>query len=150
MDGPLIPGSMFFIDKNAAGNRTFSPISIAILNTLCERSGAKVVMNTSHNYDSYKSLLRDDMIKAGFKEEYFHRNWRTQFGSKDWGNRYDCINEWVAGNTKEIEIDWVCFDDLHFTKDYRLITVEYDVGITPKHFETALDILKIDNSGLIL
>jgi hypothetical protein len=140
---------MFFLDPNAAERRNFSPIALAILRKLCERSGAKVVTNSSHNYmDRFGFDLRQDMIRHGFPEEHFHSHWRTTYGSTFHGSRMSAITEWLE-LTKLQDSLWCCFDDLPFAEDHRLIVVKYDNGILPEDYEKALAILKIDNSGLL-
>ncbi len=154
IDGVLIPGSMFFVDNNAAFKRVFSPQAIAILVNLAIRVDAKIVTNTSHNYmesDGYP-LLRDSLRLAGVPFELFHGNWRTGYGSTDWGNRYDSINEWIAGNLGNgEECDWVCFDDFRFTASTdRLIVPKYDVGLGPAEYFKALDVFGIEHNNLIV
>jgi hypothetical protein len=158
VDGVLIPGSMFFVDRNAAFKRVFSPSALAILANLAKKTGSKVVMNTSHNYledEGYPhfpaSSLRSAMINSGFPEELFHKNWRTTYGKVDWGNRYDAINEWIAGNlARDEECDWICFDDFAFTfSNERLILTKYDDGLTIKEYFKALDIFNIKHNNII-
>jgi hypothetical protein len=154
IDGVLIPGSMFFVDANAAFKRVFSQSAIAILINLAKRVDAKIVMNTSHNYmeSAGYPLLRDSLVDAGIPLELFHRNWRTTYGSTDWGSRYDAINEWIAGNLGNgEECDWVCFDDFIFTfSNERLVFTIYDTGLGVKEYFKALDVFGVKHNNLIV
>lgn len=49
IDGPTIPASYFLVDNMASWNRRFPDTTVAVIKRLCERTGAKVVFNTTHN-----------------------------------------------------------------------------------------------------
>jgi HAD domain in Swiss Army Knife RNA repair proteins len=138
MDGPMIPAGMYFIDPKCSFDRKCSPISVAIINRLCLESGAKIVTNTYHN--TAGAALKADLIREGIKEEYFHENWQTIFPhgirvvDTTLNDRMAGIQQWMIENG---EVDWLCFDDSYFTKDERLILVDFDAGIGGKEFDKA-------------
>lgn len=148
IDGPMIPSSMYFIDRNASWNRTISPVGVAIVNRLVEESGAKIVTNSSHNnlvIESTGADLRADLIRAGIPEASFHEDWRTKYPfvgrlTEDDSNRMVAIREWMQRNG---EADWIAFDDVKFTTDNRLILVDFDSGITTREFNKAADLWKL-------
>lgn len=146
VDGPMIPGYMYFINKNASMERTISPISVVLVNKLIERSGAKIVMNTAHNnnFEAFGVHIKDDLIKAGIPAESFHKHWQT--GYPDVG-RLEAIKFWLAHN--DPEADWICFDDADFTYEENLLLVDFEIGLTTYHFNQALDRWKIHVSPLL-
>ena len=129
VDGPLIPSGMYLIHKNASYDRHFSPISIAVLKHALKESGAKLVMNTTHNLDGHK--LKEDMIKAGFKEEDFAKPWCTNYPSTR--GRTNAITEWLNEQVDK-DIEWIAVDDEDFTSEDRLILIDFDEGLHLRHF----------------
>lgn len=140
IDGPMIPGGMFFIDPMSSHDRKFSPISVAIVNRICNQSGAKIVFNTYHN--TAGGALLADSVREGIKLSYIH-----EFGpmtlyphgirgvtSMDMHDRMAAITQWQEVNG---EADWIAFDDSKFTTDERLGLVDFDTGISPKHYDLA-------------
>ncbi len=135
IDGPMIPSSMFFIDEMASWDRVFSPISIAILNALVEKTGAKIVTNSSHNsLLTGNNDLNVDLINAGVPANSFHKNWRTEYPSYP---RDASLKKWLVDNDCR-DADWICFDDVQFTDDDRLILVDFDTGLTTVHYNLAM------------
>lgn len=135
IDGPMIPFSMFLIDRHASLNRTIAPIPIAVLNRLCERSGAKIVFNTTHN------ISLDDVpdievacVNAGLKQEYIHPDMKTKYPSIDRGNS---VLEWLHRHPETT--DWIAFDDARFTDVDNLIWIDPDAGLHLGHLNQALD-----------
>lgn len=151
VDGPLIPGGMYFLDSRASFDRKCSPIAVSIVNRLVKESGAKIVMNTYHN--TAGDQLKTDLIREGIKEEYFHEKWQTlyphgihgvgygmsedAFHNPDGAEVADRLAAIMAWEHTNGRVDWVCFDDSPFTKNPRLILVDFDEGISPRHFNVA-------------
>jgi hypothetical protein len=149
IDGPVIPGHLYTSAAKAglAANREiFDSNAVERLNRLCSSTGAKVVTNSMQNYIDYADGdLKDDLVQAGLKVEYFHSVWRTAFPRVDysvdpnprrgWG-RWLGIRKWMDENG---EADWICFDDRHWSDDSRLILVDFHDGITEDNYQYALD-----------
>lgn len=135
MDGPIINTACYFIDPMASLERkVMNTSAIGWVNKLCKMTGAKLAMNTTHNIDG--DALRVDLIKFGMREEHFHEDWKTNYPDKlSGGSRLGCINEWLEDNGDH---DWVCFDDMKFTDDPRLIVIPFEDGILSTHFRKAL------------
>lgn len=140
IDGPMIPGGMFFIDPMCSHERKYSPISVAIVNRICKLADAKIVFNTYHN--TAGAALLADSVREGIKLEYIHETApRTLYphgirGVRDMDvrDRMAAIIQWQEENG---EADWLAFDDSNFTTDERLALVNFDNGITPKHYDIA-------------
>ena len=128
VDGPLIPSGMYLVHSNPSYERVFSPIAIAVLKKMLEVSGAKLVMNTTHNMDGIK--LKEDMIKAGFKEEDFGTPWCTEY--PDNRSRQGSIENWIK--LQKEDIDWIALDDADFTKEDNLILIDFDEGLHLRHY----------------
>ena len=136
VDGPLIPSTTFFVNPAASKHRHCSPYAIAIVNRLCRDANAKVVMNTYHNSDGLR--LKDDLKVNGMDPSLFHPDWQTKYPHglmcDEMATRLAAINEWQSRNG---DVNWLCFDDSNFTSDSRLILVDFDAGITTKEYMKA-------------
>ncbi len=170
IDGPIINEGCYGTDFLCSSRRTVMNTSaIGWLNYLCRQAEALIVTNSSHNnHDipfgegSYRSL-RHDLIHHGVEPDYFHPNWRTDYPS--WigfsdehlmspeaipggkSNRLSCIEKWLAEHENP---DWVCFDDANFTRDRRLILVDFRDGIQGKHIDRAFDVFGVQPKGRLI
>ena len=172
IDGPMIPTSLYFIDGMCSLDRSvMSTIAIGWLRKLVKISGAKIVCNSAHNYmdtGAHKEHLttrdlKQDLIRHGLKEEYFHEIWRTRFPNptvlkmSDWRNRrLIAIEEWMRDH---VEVDWVGYDDEEYIgNDHsyyvdgnpRLQLINFDKGIDVDAFLGACKIWGIDPATVIL
>lgn len=138
IDGPMIPSSMLLHDRMASFNRKFPVTTIAVLNKLCEVSGAKVVFNTTHNIPmDGVADIEYALMEHGVKSEYlFWNDLKTEYPSLP---RDEAVKSWLRRH-QEVE-EWVALDDARFTEDERLIWVDPDTGITLQHLFDATKIL---------
>lgn len=146
IDGPVIPTDVDMYDS--IFRTTYNVESIEYLNLLCDMTGARVVTNSTHNYeDWFESELRDDLIEWGLDSRFIHRDWRTVFPMIDYKKinspirgigRLVAIEHWISING---DTNWVCFDDRKFTDLENLIHIEDGLGIRASHFNRALDLL---------
>jgi len=157
IDGPVIPGPLYNISSNCSHNRSLmSQNAIGYLNRLCGITESLIVTNSSHNFhDTTRGekiySLKDDLLFHGLKERYFHQNWHTEFPfvSSPWDyenfdhTRLIAINKWLKENGDH---QWVCFDDIKFTDDERLIVVDFDDGITKASVNQAIKLLQDSTS----
>lgn len=151
IDGPLIPGHLgdsYTIPWISLARSKFDISAIQRLNQLCEQTGARIVTNSMQNYIEIKlSDLRNDLINWGVEPKHFHRDWRTVFPDVDytadpnprrgWG-RWLGIKDWQERNGV---VDWICYDDRHWTDDERLILIDFEQGITHSDYERGLSML---------
>lgn len=135
IDGPVIPFGMFLIDSMASHHRILAPIPMACLKTLCEKSGALIVFNTTHN-QSWEGILDIDeqMISCGFPAEFIHSDMKTKYPQLD---RETSVYEWLSRHP-ETE-DWIALDDARFTEADNLIWVDPNAGIHLGHLNQVLD-----------
>ncbi len=151
IDGPVIPGPLYFIDPSVSMKRSMvSTIGIACLTSMIRAAGCKIVCNTMHNshYVEGRSI-KDDLIRHGIDKDAFHSDWQTVFGQFNLSrsfSRMDAINEWLAPNGDH---GWVCFDDEKFTIDKRLIHIDFDHGITYDKYRKALKVFGIRNTIIL-
>ncbi len=155
LDGPLINTGCFGISKNASMLRqVMNTSSIGWLNILTRETGARIVCNSTHNYEIMQGRnLQQDLIRHGLDAEYLHADWRTLFpNTHEWSmqsNRLIAILEWQSRHP-EVE-KWVCFDDIKFSdNDERLIVVDFDDGILKCHIQKAFNIFGVQPKGLFL
>ena len=146
IDGPIISTDVDTVDSEL--RITHIPETIDLLNELCKYTGAKIVTNSSHNYNDIEGYtLKDDLIAWGLDADNFHENWRTIFPYIDYSKiqsnirgigRFFAIDKWQEVNGA---CDWVCFDDRKFTVSFRLILIENAEGIKREHIDRAIEIL---------
>jgi len=141
IDGPMIPAGQYLINRRCSWERDFPAIPIACMNALCERSGAKIVLNTTHNspIDGVPDI-KEMLIKAGLKAEHFHAEAKTEYPDVIADNRRQkAVFNWLDKHPGVTH--WVAFDDEKFTEDENLIHVDLDSGIHVGHINQALGIL---------
>jgi hypothetical protein len=135
IDGPVIPFSMFLINPMASADRILAPIPLAVLRVLCEKSGALVVFNSTHN-QSWDDIpdIDEQMIAYGFSADFIHSDMKTKYPTL---SREDAVLEWLSRHPN-ID-DWIAFDDARFTDAENLIWVDPDAGLHLGHLNKALD-----------
>ena len=145
VDGPLINTNMFILGHDASMNRAwFNTMSLAYVKRIYEETGALVVMNSTHNtHDIGQRTVKYDLLQWGWPEQMFHADWHTmypfptgtRFSDYSANRRQMAIDEWLEKNG---EHDWIAFDDEPFTKDPRLIHIDFDRGIDLQSYRDGL------------
>jgi hypothetical protein len=136
VDGVVIPSTFVLVDRDACWERRFPAHTIAVLNELCSRSGARIVTNTTHNQPRTDVPdIADALVAAGLDPAHLHPTDSLTL-YPDMG-RDDAVREWL-GRHPEIT-DWVAYDDAAFTQDDQLIWVDPDSGLTTCHLNQALE-----------
>lgn len=127
IDGPMIPDTMLLAYRMASFERRFPPTTIAVLNFFCERSGAAIVFNTTHNTPiTNVADIEIAIANAGVERAYFHpTDLKTSYPAIARGL---AVKEWLARHPEVTQ--WVAFDDVHFTDENNLILVDPDPGLT--------------------
>lgn len=135
IDGPIIPFSMFLVDRMASWHRIIPLITVAVVREVCKRSNAKVVFNTTHNMpmDNVDDI-EIAVTKAGLPEDMIHPDMKTKFPSI---RRDIAVLEWLSRHSEVV--DWIAFDDARFTDADNLIWVDPDAGLHLGHLNKALD-----------
>lgn len=136
IDGPMIPASYFLVDNMASWNRKFPTTTVAVIQRLCERTGAKVVFNTTHNMP-FKGIDDIDVAleKQGLDREHIHpTDLATKYPDIERGL---AVKEWLARHPEVT--NWVALDDVKFTDDERLIWVDPDAGVHLGHLNEAIE-----------
>lgn len=130
VDGPLIPATALLMDRGASFKRKIPELQVRILNEICARTGACVVMNTTHNRN-FVGLpdICDAMAAYGFKYEFFHNDCKTTYPV--WNKRSDSVRQWLASNPGVD--DYVCIDDVICAVDGHMILVDPYIGLTLRH-----------------
>lgn len=135
IDGVVIPATQMLVDPMSACDRIMPATTIACLNRLCERTGARIVFNTTHN-GTWPDVpdIEVAMVNHGLAPEHLHpTDLRTSY---PWKPRDVAVTEWLERHP-EIE-QWVAFDDAAFTDDERLILVDQEAGLHLGHVNKAL------------
>jgi len=148
IDGPMIPSGCYVAyGYEASYNRKYSPICVAIINRLCHETKAKIVFNSTHNMSGYD--LIDDSVREGLKFGHMYKEGSfTSYPRVE--NRKDAINLWLKKHDyNDSNCLWCAFDDVDFQHS-NLILIDFDVGITLKHYHKAVKILQKGNPITIL
>lgn len=135
IDGPVIPATQLLVDPMSAWDRLMPATTIAVLNRLCERTGALIVLNSTHS-DPMPDVpdIVEALVLAGLDRRHVHPTHdRTAYPEVP---RAQAAAEWLAAHP-EVD-DWVAFDDEAFTDDERLIWVDPDAGLHLGHMNRAL------------
>lgn len=135
IDGPMIPATMYLVDKMASFNRVFPSTTVAVVNELCERTGAKVVFNTTHNRP-FEHVPNIDvaLINHGLAEGHLHPSDRhTAYPDLP---RDVAVKEWL---TRHPEVTaWVALDDVRCADDEHMVLVDPDAGLHLGHLNDAI------------
>lgn len=135
IDGPIIPFSMFLVDRMCSWHRVIPPVTVAVVREVCKRGSAKVVFNTTHN-NPMKDIddIEIAVAKAGLPEGMIHPDMKTKYPSIP---RDQAVLEWLSRHP-EVQ-DWIAFDDAKFTEAENLIWIDPDAGLHLGHLNTALN-----------
>lgn len=139
IDGVMIPTYQCLVSRSAFFDRIFPQSTILVLNELCSRVDAKVVINSSHNNqfpDKDVPEIKQALINHGFKQEYFHEDPHTRYPSV---KRDVAITEWL-NNHPEVS-EWVAIDDSRCAPPEHMVLCDPDYGLTLKECNMVLDIL---------
>jgi len=135
IDGPIIPFSMYLVNRMASHHRIIPKIPIAVVNELCKRGNAKVVFNTTHN-NNWDGVPDIDVacVRAGLSPENIHHDTKTRYPQI---SRDQAVIDWLKKHPETT--DWVAFDDAKFIEDERLVWVDPDAGLHLGHLNQVLD-----------
>lgn len=138
IDGPMIPATMVLIDPGASWKRLFPATTVAVVNALCARTGAKIVFNTTHNIPIDQAPdIEVALVNQGLDAEHLHpSDLKTSYPSLP---RDIAVREWLARHA-EVE-RWVALDDVRFTEEPNLIWVDPDAGLHVGHLNAAIEML---------
>lgn len=134
IDGPMIPGRMFFTPDASFDEcwnmHRYDPIAVDMINTLCIKHGAVVVMSSTHNGPNAKEKLAFNGIDSFPKNAPvctdFLQSPHVALGKKN------AIDKWLAEHGKDVEA-YVVIDD-EGVDDPNLVKVEFDGGISLNNF----------------
>lgn len=149
VDGPLINTPMYYLDPMCSLRRTkFNTGSVAYVKQLLKLTGAKLVMNTTHNNHVFDNIrtVQFDLVNWGMPLEYFHETWRTDYPNIEI-NRGKAVTNWLAAHGNP---DWVAFDDDRFTHDIRLVCVDFDRGVDLGYYRKAMKLFGHREKNLLI
>lgn len=127
---------MFLVDRNCSWDRKIPAIPVACVNMVCQRGGAKVVFNTTHNIPLPNVPdIEVAMLNAGLEEKFLHADMKTKYPGNGVTRELGVL-EWLQRHPETD--DWIAFDDVEFTKADNLIWIDPDSGIHLGHVNKAL------------
>lgn len=132
IDGVVIPATALLANRMATVELTCSPLHVNIVKELCLRTGAKIVTHTTHNRSEDPSI-KDQLIKAGLDESFFHEDWRTDYPGKD---RRDEGYLWLERHPEVTH--WVALDDIDWADGEHQVIVDGDYGLSIANLNQAL------------
>lgn len=164
IDGPIINTPLYYISPECSLKRSvMNTQAIGYVKRLCDISGAKVVVNSTHNNEIIENrTVKDDLILWGLSENCFHENWKTEYpypknhrlGDSSENRKMLAILNWLEQNG---DSEWVCFDDTDIkivpvTEHFRHIKIDFNLGIDYTAFRKASKVFgfRKDKGFLIL
>lgn len=135
IDGPMIPSTFVLVDRRAGWERRFPRVTIAVVNELHRRSGALVVLNTTH-VESRPGVpdIEKALVTHGLDRSALHpTDARTTHPVLP---RTEAIAEWLSRHPETT--DWIALDNEVFMTGDALIWVDPDSGLTLSHLNQAL------------
>lgn len=134
VDGPMIPSTFVLVDRRAGWERRFPRATVAVINELHRRSGALVVLNTTHVEERPDvPSIEAALLAHGLDASCLHPDGRTSHPRLP---RAEAIPEWLGRHPEATS--WVAFDNEVFMAGDGLIWVDPDSGLTLSHLNQAL------------
>jgi len=141
IDGPMIPMTSYLNDIQCSIRRRFPEHTIAVLNEICKRTDAQIVINSVHN-NSFGDDVPDivtALINAGVDKHFFHEKPNTQTPSIQ---RKLAVEKWLSENQVD---DWMAIDDYDFLAEYeghehpQMVWVDPDPGLCVRHINQVIE-----------
>ncbi len=140
VDGPLIPARMYYDGiprRPFDGTWLYDPVAIGMVNALCNKYGAKIVYNSSHNDDG-PAHMRAQATANDLDHHLHPTDWITKFPG-DTDNRAQGITEWLLRHPEVT--NWVDVDDFA-VQVTNFALVDFKIGMTLDTYETMEKFLK--------
>jgi len=140
INGPLIPfdeESKVDYHKYFSDENKWSKDAMSNLNTIIEKTDAKVVISSSYRDEKTKSRIEEMMIKAGFKYKIY-----DLIGNEKSKSRGEDIKKWLSNN--KIVSNFIIIDDKKkdfndiFSKKH-IIKTTHKLGITKDIADEAIE-----------
>lgn len=128
VDGVIIPASEHLVDFMASFKWRFALPQLRMVEKICELTGAKVIMNTTHN--RWAEELREAMSMSGFNPAFFCEE--LPYTSYPLISRTDAVIV-ALSNLKDMGItvdDYVCIDDVVCAPESHMVECDPYIGLT--------------------
>ena len=135
IDGVMISGTQLLVDIDSCDKRIFPATTIAVIRELCTLTGAKVVINSTHNqpHSRAPNILAALNI-AGLDPSHFHpTDPNTRYPDLE---RPLAITEWLARHPETKR--WLAIDDSNCADEEHMILVDSMAGVTVNELNDAL------------
>ena len=109
----------------------FDPVTIGVLNNICDVSGAKIVCTSTRagrTPENYKTVC-DFFEKAGLDLHNLHEDWSCQYGLQF--SREEHIRKWLANHPEVARYSIVDDEDVKLPN---LVKVDANDGLLTDHF----------------
>lgn len=128
VDGVIVPASEHLVDFMASFEWRFAIPQLRMVEKICELTGAKVIMNTSHNRRAEE--LRKTMCMSGFNPAFFCEDLpSTNYPDTKRDKAVEsALNEFLAKGI--IVEDYVCIDDVVCAPENHMVTCDPYIGLT--------------------
>lgn len=146
IDGPMKPARCYFHELRAKDHDGgFCPLSVAIVNRLCEKTGAGIVFNTTWNH-RFRTLEQ-----AAEFAEVNDLTGKVLGKTKYPGcERRVAIQDWIDNHAPEPVTHWVALDDCPSIKGPNAVLVDGENGISVQNYRDATKILGGDDAFMVL
>lgn len=146
IDGVMKPARCYFHElMGKAHDGGFDPLAVAIINRLCEKTGAGIVFNTTWNHRF------DTMQKA---EDFAFCNDLTGkiLGKTKYPGcqRREAIQHWIDTQAPGGVSHWVALDDCPSIEGPNAVLVDGENGISVQNYRDAVELLGAKDAFMVL
>lgn len=146
IDGVFIPRRAYFMAHQSKPIVSeFDPCVVGMVNDICKRTGAKLVIHSSwlrsslsflsHKFDGQDPTVKNWMVRQGLKEEYFHEDCEAKWRMS--GHRWLAIADWLTDHEGQVE-DYRILEDEHMLPGYvvpsKVVQTAFDEGLLTEHY----------------
>jgi hypothetical protein len=153
-DGVMIPERAYWIEGQTRPVTKFDPVAVSLINRLCKKASAKVVIVSSWRRTTLASIpedLKKHLITEGIKEEHIHEDHSCPF--KFSSNKYSDVSFWLEEHpwVKEyIIIDDDLNNEVGSSHQGRIIDPDFLEGFIYKHYLRAEGLFGFKETSLFI
>src|SRR5258706_10618505 len=111
-DGVMIPERAYWLDGQTRPVTKFDPVAVSLINRLCKKTSAKIVIVSSWRrtvLNEVPSDLKQHLIEQGIQEKFIHEDHSCPY--KFTSSKYSDVSFWLDDHP-EVEEHIIIDDDL--------------------------------------
>lgn len=165
IDGVMIPAITHLQHQHASMRQILDPRAVWVLKEILNKSGAKIVFNTTHNYDLFAdsdwpagALSTPGLIArfeaVGIGNDYIHTKMCTQYPNpdphpnKELSRRLVSIYQWLTAHGQGVT-KWIALDDEKIDHENAILINPFD-GLGYEAYNAASEILGFESRWVMI